>query len=608
MSKANPLNNLLQNRFLCVLFLGVLVFSAYSFVLEGTFKTMDDEASIVNNDDIKSFAGIPQIFSKSFFGGNSYYRPLVSFSFMLEHHFFGLDPFYYYLTNICIHFANVLTVMAIMHLLLGRLTPAFMASLLFAIHPIQWEAVSNIPGRAILLCAFWGLLTVYFFIRAEEKRWAYFASLVCFVLALLSKESAGVLPLVLLTYRFLLKKTSAPGLLPRLWPVAPYFIAAMIYVLIRRELGITNLFYWRSVPEALLGLVSFLRSLITHARLLVFPVDLQFDRSRPVFLSFVQPEAAATILIFAALVMLLWRMRRQLTPLIIFLGSWVVIEFLPVSQFLVSIGVQPGYISTAEHFLYMPSVGIFALVVLGGQRLMAINQQRRLVSPELIPALLVAFMAFFFATTIQHNIYSSNEVAMFERTLAINPGNLRIRNSLAYGYARLNRFDEAEKHYRLALGVDPLNVRSRIGLGKALCDQGKYWDGVREYEKINDPGDMRKLWTENISATYRAMRLQYEAWARREPDNPQVRYTLGVIYSKLGELDLALVEFEKAVALKPDYADALFNLASASEAKGDFARAIEFYEKMLAQGKAQEYLLKHAYGHLRQIHERQGIK
>ena len=68
-----------------VFLIGSLTFSAYSFALQGWFKTMDDEMSIVKNENIKSLANIPKIFNSSFFGDDrTYHRPLISLSFMLE--------------------------------------------------------------------------------------------------------------------------------------------------------------------------------------------------------------------------------------------------------------------------------------------------------------------------------------------------------------------------------------------------------------------------------------------------------------------------------------------------------------------------------------------
>ena len=211
-------------KYWCLVLIAVLVFTAYSFCLSAPFKTLDDDASIVKNDDIKSFSNLGVIFTTSFFGGNAYYRPLVSLSFMTEYHFFGLDPVYYYLTNILIHIFSAWLVFLIAEILLKDTVAAFAVGLLFGIHPVHAEAVSNIPGRAILLCGLFYLASFYCFLMAEKKGKVFYGlSLAAFALALLSKESAGVLPLLLIVYLWLFKRNAKDSLVKLFTPLAAFF-------------------------------------------------------------------------------------------------------------------------------------------------------------------------------------------------------------------------------------------------------------------------------------------------------------------------------------------------------------------------------------------------
>ena len=95
------------NRPLVVfLILTTVVFTAYSFLLPGTFSVLDDQKSIVLDQNIKNFSKMDTLLTTSFFGTNSYYRPLVSLSFMLDYYFFRLNPFFYHLENILLHIAS----------------------------------------------------------------------------------------------------------------------------------------------------------------------------------------------------------------------------------------------------------------------------------------------------------------------------------------------------------------------------------------------------------------------------------------------------------------------------------------------------------------------
>jgi len=591
-----------------------LTFTAYSFMVNEAFKTMDDEFCIVNNAEIKDLRNVGKLFTHCFFGAGSYYRPLVSLSFMLEYHVFGLSPFYFYLTNIFIHLATSLLVFALMRIILRRDILAFAAALLFALHPVQWEAVSNIPGRAILLAAFFTVNAFLLFCRREENKWAIWISLASFILGLLCKETAAVLPLVLVAYRWLLEAppqqradSATKKWLAILIPVIPFFALEAVYLLVRRLFGVTKFYYWPDIGQALLGLLTFLRSLIMHIRLFLFPYDLHFDRSYRLFENFRNPEVWLTALFWLALLGLSWIYRKKIAPLVIFLGFWFLIEFAPVSQFLVSVGVQPGYISAAEHFLYTPSLSFLALAVLAVAWLYEHNQRRKIISATLFKCVIVASYAAYFLVTVEQNIYSSNEIAMFERTLELNPTNTRIRYNLGYVYAQKRLYADAAREFRRVVQVMPEIINARIALGKALCDQGKLWDGVREYEAIADAGDLKALLAANRNAAYQLLRLRYIEQIKNNPADPVAHYSLGVVYSKMGKLLESIASYKEAVALKPDFRDALFNLASTTEATGQFKEAAVFYERMLTLPvPPSDPLSEIALTHLAQIYQKLG--
>lgn len=600
--------NVVKTPFLTTLLLCGLTLAVYSFGICDSFKTLDDQVSIVHNEDIRSFANAGKIMTSSFFGGDSYYRPLVTLSFMLEYRAFGLNAFYYYLVNILLHTANAMIVGGIVHYLFRSRGLALGVALLFAIHPIHWEAVSNIPGRAIILCAFFYLKAFYLFCLSSKRKFFYFLSLASFALALLCKESAGVLPLLLCSYQFFVNRKPGERFPRYFLPVVPFFAVAAVYVLARKFLGMTHLFYWPSVNAAALGFLTFLRSVITDLRLLVWPMDLYFDRSAPLLTGFMSPGGIATVLFFLTAGTLFLKFRTRFSGKEIFFITWFAVELLPVSQILVTIGVQPGFISTAEHFLYTPSVGIFILAALAAQRAGKFLSEKKLLSPGGVRMLLAGIYGFFLLLTVQYNIYSSNEIAMFEQTLKLNPTNTRIRVSLALVYARLNRFDVAEDHFRRVLEIEPYNVRARIGLGKALCDQGKLWDGIVEYDKVIVAGEEARLLETNRRLTYQALLRNYDELLRREPENAGAYHSVGVVHSRMGHPQEAIPWYLKAVSLRPDMKDALFNLASSLAAVGETARAIETLQRMLTLPGPGNELDRQAERELERLYQRQGVQ
>src|SRR3989344_3006222 len=279
---------------LFALILGGLI--AHGVALNGSFKTMDDETSIINNQNLRSFSSLGGIFTESFFRGDrTYYRPLVTFSFLLDYQIAGLNPFFYYLTNLLLHLANAVLLFFTFNIFLKRKFSNFAAALLFVVHPVQWEAVANIAGRSILLCAFWQFTAFLLYLRyaaqsrLDPRRKVYYAcSLLAFSLALLSKESAVVLPFLVAGYEYWLGRRHKGKILTAqaVERVFPFLAVVAGYLLLRKFLGITNVAFWPSLQYLIFGVLTFLSSVLVYLRIFIFPVDLHFDRTTAYFTSF----------------------------------------------------------------------------------------------------------------------------------------------------------------------------------------------------------------------------------------------------------------------------------------------------------------------------------
>ncbi len=469
----------------------VIAIIIYSFMLSASFRVLDDENSILNNSLIHDTTHIKEIFTQGVFKDQTYYRPLVNLSFMGEYHFFGATAFYYYYDNLCLHILNAFLVWAVVGLILNNLTLGFFSGLLFVLHPIQAEAVNNISGRAILLGGFFALSSLAFFLLYEHawKKKFLIASLVSFAAGLLCKESVAVLPGVLFLYVWLRQKDVSK--------ILPFVAAVGIYIGLRASLGIIHTFAWADSSQAALGFISFLRSLITGIRELFMPLGLYFDRSQRLFMSFADVQAMATIVFWLAAAAGLWLKRQQVPRIAWFFIGWFVLEMLPVAQIIHAIGVAPGMISTADHFLYIACVPIFALSLLIIKTFLEMNTTRQWVKKEIIYLGLGALLGFFALTTIEQNIYASNEQAMLTRSVEHQPFNGRVQSSLGLLYARKGQFTQAEEHFAMAMLASPHNPRYQIALAKSICDQGRYAECLKIYNQIDKPGEFAKLLEDN---------------------------------------------------------------------------------------------------------------
>ncbi|MBI5149760.1 MAG: tetratricopeptide repeat protein [Candidatus Omnitrophica bacterium] len=602
-----------------VLALALLTVVAHAAALNGSFKTMDDETSILNNANLRHFSSLGKIFTESFFGGSTYYRPLVTFSFLLEYQAFGLRPFFYYLTNVVLHFSNVLLVFLIFGAVLKKRPLAFAGALLFAVHPVHWEAVANIAGRSILLCALGQFLCVWFYLRhllEEGRHRHYLLSVAGFVLALLSKEAAVTTPLLLAGVEFWLRR-KAPAHRAKFSRreardrLAPFAVVLAAYFALRASLGISSLALWPSLTYGVFGVLTFLRGVFTDLRIFVLPVDLHFDRATAYFTSFADGRVWATLYAAAVGIWALGHWRARLSRRAKFLMFWVAAGLFPVAQ-LVPLPAHPGYAAAADHFLYVPLVGLAGLTVLVGSYLFRGAARRKIFSRPAALVLVIGFYAYLTLITVGQDLHAIQELGMFEKSLSANPRNTRVRISYALALAKAGLFREAQTEFRKVLAAEPWDVRARIGLAKSLCDQGKCWEAVQEYESISDAGSMQDLLEQNLKFTYDAVIGQYRGRLALEPGNARLHYSLGIVYARTGRLRDAIQEYRAAARLDPRDRLVLYNLGALWEDQGSPEKAAVCFKKVVAFGRPSraagpgrpDELTEFAYRHLAGIYEK----
>ncbi|XP_022702001.1 transmembrane and TPR repeat-containing protein CG4050-like isoform X3 [Varroa jacobsoni] len=158
----------------------------------------DDLSAIVSNRDVHGHTPLFQLLTNDYWGtpmnmehSHKSYRPLSVLTFRISYALHGLQSFGYHLANVLLHAAvsaSVLRFSAQWLRINDRIIGAapFLCALLFAIHPIHTEAVTGVVGRAELLSALFFLWSLMF---CEDDSWtSQSISIVMCILATLSKE------------------------------------------------------------------------------------------------------------------------------------------------------------------------------------------------------------------------------------------------------------------------------------------------------------------------------------------------------------------------------------------------------------------------------------
>ncbi len=519
------------------------------------------------------------------------YRPLTAFTYRWQLGVWGRNPLPFHALNLALHAGVCFLLFA----LLRRLAPArpgfaLAAALLFAVHPVHTEAVTSIVGRAELLAALFGLAGYLLWLEAAaaSRRRAIGlagASGLCFFLAAASKESAAVWPALLVLHRLFRlpglaedrsSRTKAPtrasalgGFLTRdLWAWG----GVALYLLLRRiALGsflglgevsfVDNPLFHASLSTRLLTAAKALW--IGIARTLA-PFTLQPDYSFdsiPLASSWFSP-AALGLLAWIALLLLALRARRT-RPLLAWSAFFYAATILPVSNLVIPIGTI-----FAERLLYLPSLGLLALVALLPSLLAREFPTGRGVTTarRLAPALLALLLLLGAARTWARNRDWADDAALFEKAARTQPKSAKVQNNLGSVRGKAGRWKEAEAAYRAALAIHEDYPASWNGLGNALLMQQRYAEAEAAFRRLLE----------------------------RHPDNREAHVRLGNLQLEVGRAADALASFDRAIALDSAPADGWIGRASALFLLERFGESVRAWEEAQARaGKGGQDLRRH---------------
>ena len=206
-----------------------LACAAYVNALHNPF-VYDDHDTVVANPSLVDVSNLKFVFLYSPF------RPVVNVSYAIDRALWGYEPLGFHLTNVLLHVAVVLLVYALARRVLadagierGCTEGAFAAAALFAVHPMQTEAVAYVSGRSEVLCAVWFLAAMVLARDAMASGSALrgAAACVCGALAIASKEVGLVLPVMVVVYDWLLRPGDDDPRWRRLWRIfVPGFVVA----------------------------------------------------------------------------------------------------------------------------------------------------------------------------------------------------------------------------------------------------------------------------------------------------------------------------------------------------------------------------------------------
>ena len=321
--------------------------------------------------------------------------------------------------------------------------------------------------------------------------------------------------------------------------------------------------------------------------------------------------ALSGILIAGLCLWAVWAGRRH--PFVPVGWFWFVGTLIP------TIGlVQVSNQSIADRYTYLPSIGLFILLVWGGNEL---RTKFQLPQTAVAAAMGFALIACAVATEVQLRYWKNSE-SLFGHALAVTQQNFVAHENLGISLLDRGRIDDAIEQFNLALAIQPRYADARSNLGNALLQAGRIDEAILEFEKTialkpnHEPAQFnlghallqkgrvddaiarlqtalklraddfdahldlgiafsRKGQTEEATAQYRtALRIQ--------PDSADAHNNLGSVLLQAGKPNEAISHFQQALAFHPNHANAHYNLGNALLAKGDLTGAIAHLQQAVS--------------------------
>ena len=615
--------------------LSAVTLAAFWPVVHCDFTNYDDPYYVTANPHVLgglTAGNVGWAFSTGYYGN---WFPLTWLSHMLDMELFGLNPGGHHLTSLVFHLANVLLLFWVLKRMTGAAWRSAVVAALFALHPLRVESVAWIAERKDVLSTFFFLLTLWAYASYAEGRMTndecqmtkeglmtnaeggsqdhrprttlhgsrfYLLALLFFACGLMSKAMVVTLPCVLLLLDFWplgrvqipesrvqsleSEVGSPPSTVHRPQPTGrksrdvvrllleklPFFglaaASTAITFMTQREAGAMGMVAQLSFSQRL---ASALVSYVKYMGKIAWPSDLAVLYPHHA-MPFWQPIAAAALLLGLSAGTLRLGRNRPYIPVGWF---WFLVTLLP------AIGlIQVGEQAMADRFTYVPSIGLFLLVVWWASELLPRWRWRTLALGS-VAALVVALLAF--GTWGQLRYWRTSK-ALLEREIAVTGGTAVIHNNLGAILANEGNWPEAEQHFSEALRLDPTYSRARISLAAGLARQDKPAQAVRLLQDLEPAwrAEGHRVLAETFleQAKVTDAITQYLVAVKADPTNAAVREKLGLTLAEAGRTAEAAEQFSELVRIRPD-AEAHYRLALSLVISGKPQAAAEHYREAI---------------------------
>jgi Tfp pilus assembly protein PilF len=524
--------------------IGAILTAVYGLSLSNGFVTFDDDILVFNNIKVQSFTlhSIAYVFTHF---DPELYIPLTFITYQLNWLMGGGSPFLFHLTNLTLHFGNVLLIAWFLYLLSGKKWIAATCAVIFAVHPLNTEAVAWISARKDVLSAFFLLLSIiaYMYASDRNRKDLFWWSVSAFVLGLLSKVSIILLPFLLILIDIHKRRKYDKCMF---MDKIPYLVAGLIF-------GIIALFGKQGSlahESPMTYLLMAPKSIIHYLQTFLFPVHLSVVYPYTQTVSIESTDIFVPLIIFCvALIAAIIGSRHNKT--ILFGALFFLIMLLPSFA---NISKNGDLYVGSDRYAYVPMIGLLLIIATGIEQLCTgYGGERTKRSRIQMATTLIGIIAFFLAmgAFARSEVWTSTQTLFADAVLKA-PSSHLAHNKLGSQLFDAGHIDEAEAEFRASLSLKE-TARVHYNLGLVYLEQNKLRDALKENEL--------------------AVAL--------EPNYAPAHVNLGYLLSIYGKIPEAISHFLIAIAHEENNVDARLNLAVLYTEQNNTADALKLIHEIL---------------------------
>lgn len=516
------------------------------------------------------------------------WHPLSWLAHMAEVQLFGLNPAGFHFASMLVHAINVVLLFLLLQAATGERWRSAAVAALFAVHPLNVEAVAWVAEFKSLLCTTFLLLTLWAYREYVRKPGVgrYLAVAAQFALGLMAKPMVVTLPVLLLCLDYWpLRRLPLPGkegfgtaFLKLATEKVPLLLlsagSAAITIYAQRDVGALGtrlaLPLHLRLENAVYSYLAYVVKGLWPARLAVFYPHPENS------LALWKVGMAAVALI--AISMLVWRGRER--RYLLAGWCWYLAALLPVIGI-----VQVGRQAMADRYAYIPFLGLFAMVVW-----LAAEALPRLHVPRAVPLAVTVAIVCAYAWAANRQLgYWQNSYSLWAHALQVAPDNSIAEDNLGTALVVLGRPQEAMAHFESAARLGPRDFEPPYNRGTLLQRAGQFAAAERDYKlalaNAADPVDAAHAHN-NLGVLYlqtnrpAAALGEFDNAIRLDPNQHNSLLARGTLEYQAGKLDAALADISRAAQIAPSPI-AYFWLGQTLEAKGELEPAARAYEATL---------------------------